>query len=104
MAGAGDKTEAPTAKKKRDARKKGNVARSPELVTWGGLLVMSFVVPVAFGLAADQVMDVVNSMTHAIENPEPQAALAMLGEGFRAMLIGVAPIGLAMVAWALVSN
>lgn len=43
LSSAGDKSEEPTAKKKRDARKKGNVAKSKELTTAMTLLAMLFI-------------------------------------------------------------
>jgi flagellar biosynthetic protein FlhB len=99
-----DKTEAPTPKKKKDARKKGNVARSPELVSWGGLLVASFVVPLAFGAAADRVVDLLHEAAAAMEHPEPSVAVHVLGDGARAAVLAIAPLAAAMVAWALVAN
>ena len=38
MSSKHDKTEAPTPKRKREARQKGQVARSPEIVAWGSIL------------------------------------------------------------------
>ncbi|MGH1504204.1 MAG: EscU/YscU/HrcU family type III secretion system export apparatus switch protein [Acidimicrobiales bacterium] len=43
----GDKTEKPTPKKLREARKKGQIPRSPDLVGWVVLFVSSFVLPSA---------------------------------------------------------
>ena len=51
MAGADkhDKTEAPTPKKKREARKKGQIARSNDLVMWAQMLGVSIFMPSAIG-------------------------------------------------------
>lgn len=43
LSSSGDKTEEPTAKKKRDARKKGNVAKSKEVTTALTLVAMLFI-------------------------------------------------------------
>lgn len=43
LSSSGDKTEQPTAKKKRDARKKGNVAKSKEVTTALTLVAMLFI-------------------------------------------------------------
>ena len=52
MAAKGDKTEAPTPKKKKDMRKKGQVAKSQDLAPWLALLVGTYVLPVTVsGLA-----------------------------------------------------
>ena len=45
----GDKTEAPTPKKKKDTRKKGQVAKSQDLAPWLALLVGTYVLPLTVG-------------------------------------------------------
>ena len=52
MAAKGDKTEAPTAKKKKDMRKKGQVAKSQDLAPWFALLVGTYVLPATVGVVA----------------------------------------------------
>ena len=42
---SGDKTEKPTQQRKKQARKEGTVARTPDLGAWAGLLAASIVVP-----------------------------------------------------------
>ncbi len=49
----GQKTEKPTPKKLRDARKKGQIARSPDLVGWVALFVATFVIPSSMVVMAD---------------------------------------------------
>jgi flagellar biosynthesis protein FlhB len=46
MADRSGKTEKPTAKRKRDARREGRIARSQDLVSWLGVLVGTYVLPV----------------------------------------------------------
>ena len=43
------KSEAPTQKKKQDARKKGTVSKSADLGPWITLLVATYVVPATIG-------------------------------------------------------
>ncbi|MEM7275027.1 MAG: EscU/YscU/HrcU family type III secretion system export apparatus switch protein [Actinomycetota bacterium] len=46
---AGQRTEKPTAKRLREARKRGQIPRSPDLVGWVALLLASFVLPPVLG-------------------------------------------------------
>ncbi|HEY7815400.1 MAG TPA: EscU/YscU/HrcU family type III secretion system export apparatus switch protein, partial [Nakamurella sp.] len=46
-----DKTEKPTPKRKREARRKGQVARSPDVSAWLIMLTGSLVVPTLFRAA-----------------------------------------------------
>ena len=50
MAGdSSDKTEKATPKRKREAAKQGQVARSHDLTGWAGMLAATFMFPAAFG-------------------------------------------------------
>ena len=51
--GDSDKTEKPTPKKLREARKEGNIARSQDVSAWLGLLAISAIVPALGRKAAD---------------------------------------------------
>ncbi len=104
MSDRGQKTEAPTPKKKREARKKGNIARSPEVVAWGGLFVASWVVPLVFDSAVGQVLGVLHSATIAMQDPQPDRAISVLQQGARAVVTVLAPLAGAMVVWAIVAN
>jgi flagellar biosynthesis protein FlhB len=68
-----DKTEKPTAKRKREARKKGQVAKSTDLnaalVLMGGLIAVTFMGPKV-------VSGVANAMRSAFRSPSPTASPA----------------------------
>lgn len=91
-----DKTEAPTPKKKRQARKEGQVAKSQEIGTWGTVLLASFVMPQALGNAGSGVRDVFLRTGHAMARPDEAAALALLGAGLRTAVFAVLPLALTM--------
>ena len=42
---SGEKTEKPTAQRKKEARREGRVPRTPDLGSWGGLLAATTVLP-----------------------------------------------------------
>ena len=51
---SGDKTEKPTAQKKKQGRKEGQVARSPDIGAWAGMLAASMLVPLTITIASDR--------------------------------------------------
>ncbi len=108
MAGSsGDKTEAPTPKRRREARKEGQIPKTPELGMWLQVLAAS----VGLELVASRAHDGLVALTADIEaisaDPDPVRALGVLGEGLGLVLTSVLPLALVMVlvgAGALVSQ
>lgn len=92
------KTEKPTAKRKKDNRKKGIVARSQTLVPWVTLLIATFIVPAMLGnvmshLAAG--MDAINEVT---ANPTlPQLAESVTASAAAAMMAFMPLLGIVTV-------
>jgi flagellar biosynthetic protein FlhB len=99
-----DKTEAPTPKKKRDARRKGQIPRSPELTTWGAVLVGSFVLPLAFGNAGRSVRGLLASTGRAIAAPDTGTAISLIGAGGRAVAVCTLPFAAVAVSLAVAGN
>ncbi len=85
------KTEAPTERKKREARKKGTVARSPDLGPWVAVLAATFVLPVLVRRLGASVTGAMESMRVVAEQPEPTLALRLLGRALRDGLFAVMP-------------
>lgn len=73
------KTEKPTPKKLRDARRKGQIPRSPDLVGWFTLLVASFVLPAVLGAMRRTLSDYFRSVQDALGAGELQAAMGDAG-------------------------
>ncbi|HET9143774.1 EscU/YscU/HrcU family type III secretion system export apparatus switch protein [Actinophytocola sp.] len=92
-----DKTEKPTPKKLKDARKEGRIARTPELGAWVAILAASFILPGMLSGLLDVGADLLRQIGAFIERPEPGAALTILGSGLRAGAMVVAPLLGAMV-------
>ena len=97
-----EKTEKPTAKKKKESRKEGQVARSPEVGAWAALFAAAVFLPTIVGRELDALQQLMARALLVVDRPEPAAALELLGEGLRhtflvllilgsgALLVGVA--------------
>jgi flagellar biosynthetic protein FlhB len=99
-----DKTEAPTPKKKREARRKGQIARSQERVTWAQMYAVAVVLPGAVGRAGGTLRDVTTRMGHLIVRPNPDQALNLLTNGMLQTMLAVLPISLVVMGIGLVGN
>jgi flagellar biosynthesis protein FlhB len=93
---SGDKTEAPTAKRKREARKEGQIPRSQELTSWGSLLVAVWLAPATFGAVADLLDRLMRRTSDLIAEPDMREAIGMLGDGLRGALLALAPFVLGL--------
>jgi flagellar biosynthesis protein FlhB len=89
---AGDKTEKPTPKKRREARKQGQIARSVDLVQWVALLVATYVLPATTGALLQRLGDDTRSMFEVAASGEPGPAYGELGDVLGVMAIGLAPL------------
>ena len=72
---SGDKTEKPTPKKLRDARKKGDVPKSKEVTSTLGLMAWLMVLVLGGGFAARRVSNLAGDAFAAASDPSPQAML-----------------------------
>ena len=72
---SGEKTEAPTPKKLAESRKEGQVARTPDLGAWLGILAATLIVPGLLGALMDRATSLLHRAIKLVA--EPDAALAM---------------------------
>src|SRR3954454_15764698 len=96
---AGDrsqKTEKPTPKRLREAREKGQVARSPDLATWIGLLITTLLLQVTIRRGATALPDLLHRMSAQIANPNDRKALGFFGDASLTAVSIVAPIAVGM--------
>jgi flagellar biosynthesis protein FlhB len=99
------KTEKPTGRRRRDARQKGQVAKSPDVSIWAIVLVASFVLPGVLKHAAQSEQKLFfQAVPAAIGNPDQSHALAALGQGFQAAALAVAPLLAAAVITTIVAQ
>lgn len=102
MAGSddsGDKTEKPTPKKLQDARKKGDIAKSRDITSTAGMLVILLLAAVALPVVGKQVAALVQASFEVMHEPFVQAAPRL---GRQAGLTLLMVVGLVAVPVALV--
>jgi flagellar biosynthetic protein FlhB len=92
-AGDSDKTEKPTPKKIRDARKEGTVARSQDVAAWLGLLAASVIVPFLGRRASDDLQTLWFSAMTVMKDPTAERATHLLGDGLHDALMIWLPLG-----------
>ena len=90
------KTEKATPKKVKDARKKGQVAKSQEVAAWTSTLAMTLLLPLTFSRAQDHLLALVAQLPDLIAEPEVGPALALLTDGLRGSVLAIAPMAVAL--------
>src|SRR5436305_13393334 len=89
---SGEKTEKPTAQRKRQARREGTVARTPEVGAWASMLAATIVVPAALRSAMGQAQRLLQEWPAVIAHPDPKVALHMVRDATMSAAIAVAPV------------
>ncbi len=95
------KTEKPTPKKLRDARKEGQFARTPDVATWLGVVGGAALMPFSARLVGDDVRELFARLPDLAADPSPERALALLATVPQYVLLGAAPVCLGAAAGAL---
>lgn len=98
---AGDKyakTEKPTPKRKKEAREKGQVARSPDLNAWIAVLAASVLAPWFVSTVRSQALAVTAAAVNVMGHPTPPGAMAVLEQGLKAILLCAALVGSSLMA------
>jgi flagellar biosynthetic protein FlhB len=97
-----EKTEKPTPKKLREARKEGQIPRSQDIGAWAGVLGGCFLLQFTISSGGPRLAALFERISVFIAEPTEPAALAMFGEGMRIAAIVLAPLclGLAVVTFA----
>lgn len=80
----------PSARKLREARKAGQVPRSPDISGWAVMLLASYAVPLLYGYASSQVAGLAGAAVAGFAEPTPATALRLLGQGLHAALVVMA--------------
>ena len=99
-----DKTEQPTAKRKREARRDGNLVRSLEVVVWAQMLAAAFLLPACLGLGMRSLREVMHQVGLLISQPDTDAAVRLMSTGITRGMVAIAPLALGMVAIGLIGN
>lgn len=98
------KTEAPTPKRKREARRDGKVARSPDLVAWVSVLIGTAVLPSLVERTANATRQMLAGAAQVASAPDPAALPTIVGTALRATLTVLLPALLAFFVIALAGN
>ena len=100
---SGEKTEKPTAQRKKQARREGTIARTPELGAWAAIMAASFVVPMGLKTALTRAKALLEQLPGVIARPDTHDALRLLKEGAMGAAAAMAPIVLTIMVVGLVS-
>ena len=92
----GEKTEKPTPKKLKQARKDGQIPRTQELGTWVGAAAASFLLPMLVGNAFTSVQELFLHVGTVVERPDPAQLSVLLGQALGVFLAAVLPLALGM--------
>jgi flagellar biosynthetic protein FlhB len=97
---AAEKTEKPTPKRLREARERGQVARSADLSAWAGILATVILLQVTLHRGQSAMTDVLHQMGKAIAEPQVGTASSFAAYAFMKGAGVVAPmlIGMALVS------
>jgi flagellar biosynthetic protein FlhB len=89
---SGEKTEKPTAKKLKEGRQQGQIAKTQDFGAWAGMFVASLLIPMVVRNTMAAAHGVLTELSGVIENPDPAKALGLLGQGLADGMWAVAPL------------
>ncbi|WP_298802663.1 EscU/YscU/HrcU family type III secretion system export apparatus switch protein [uncultured Pseudokineococcus sp.] len=94
MAGgdSGEKTEQPTEKRLKEARKEGRVARSPDVGAWLGMAAAGALLPMTVTRGWEAAQTSLQHVRDVAATPDPELAVAALSEGLRSIALVMAPL------------
>jgi flagellar biosynthesis protein FlhB len=92
----GEKTEKPTPKKLKEARKEGRVARTQDLAAWAVVLAASYMIPYMAHIGTPRLRRLFEDIGAVIVAPTEAGALTILGSGGRAFAVMMLPLGLVL--------
>lgn len=98
------KTEKPTAKRVREAKREGQIPRSQEIVAWASMLATTFLVQWSIELGVTRFRDLAAETSTVIARAEEALALRLLGEWMLAGLITLAPLLLGLMVLGVATN
>ncbi len=99
MSGGGggeDKTEKPTPRRLKEARKEGQVARTQELGQWGSTLVVALAMPLLVKHEAEALTEIFQDSLRSIEDPSLDVAFELLSRAAGHILLVLVVLGSAV--------
>lgn len=88
-----EKTEAPTARKKKENRKEGQVPRTQDFGGWATLLAFGMLLKLAGGREIEKLMELFHLSLALLQDPQPEKALGLLDQAFTHILIVLVLLG-----------
>ncbi|HET7488838.1 MAG TPA: EscU/YscU/HrcU family type III secretion system export apparatus switch protein [Acidimicrobiales bacterium] len=101
---SGEKTEKPTPKRKREARRDGRIPKSQDLVAWTSLLAATLAIGWTVRLATGSFRDLFTRIGAAAARPDEAAMTTLLGAAGRAGLVALAPLAGVLLVVGLTGN
>lgn len=92
MSDKSQKTEKPTPKKKREAQKKGQVAKSPELVMWLQILATTYVLPWTVSSSTALIRRIMAGLERAAVTLDPGVGMRLFGDALIGSAVAIAPL------------
>jgi flagellar biosynthesis protein FlhB len=92
----GEKTEKPTPKKIKDARKEGQIPRTQELGTWAGVAAASVLLPMLVRNSFTTVQELFLKVGSVTAHPEASAVAGIMSEALTKFLTTLLPMALAL--------
>jgi flagellar biosynthesis protein FlhB len=101
-ADSGEKTEKPTPRRLREAKKKGQIPRSVDLVQWVSLLAATFVLPWTVGNLSHVIEREFGPLILAGSTGEMSVAMAAFGDLAAGSTLAIAPLFIMIMIWSIV--
>jgi flagellar biosynthetic protein FlhB len=98
-----DASEKPTAKRLKEARRDGQIARTPEVGQWAGVLVATWLIPKVIADLFDSSEGLLRRISSFIARPDPGAAMTLLNDALTDGALAVAPLLVGIILTVLVS-
>lgn len=89
---SGERTEAPTPKKLAESRKEGQVARTPDLGAWLGILAATLIVPGLLGALMDRSISLLHRAIKLVAEPDTALAMTLLRDAALDGALVLAPL------------
>jgi flagellar biosynthetic protein FlhB len=99
-----DKTEKPTPKRLKEAREKGQIAKTPDLSTWIGMLATTILLQISYSRGVVVLPDILRQMGVTIAHPDQGAATKFATSSMIKAIGVVAPMLLGMMIIGLLVN
>jgi len=93
---SGEKTEKPTQQRRKKAIQEGQIARTPDLGAWAGMLAASFLVPMALRTAMERAAELLRAGVAMTTDPDPERAVELLQQGLAGAALAVAPLAIGL--------